>query len=220
MTAPVSVTTQKNTKTHGVLVVEDQDLIAQMFETLIDASDAFHLCGRVKNADLAPAYCLKGGVDLILMDVCTELGASGLEAAARIKQESPDVKIIIVTSMPEVSFIRRARQACAESFWYKEGARTSILEVMHRTMEGESIYPDRAPGMPFGDIRSDLLTEREHDVLREIVRGSTNTEIAERLCISPSTVKSYINEIMSKTGFRTRTALAVRARELGIVIAD
>ena len=68
MTAATKDTKKKTT---GVLVVEDQDLIAQMFETIIGASEGYHLCGRVKNADLAPAYCLKGGVDLILMDVCT-----------------------------------------------------------------------------------------------------------------------------------------------------
>ncbi|MBQ6734208.1 MAG: response regulator transcription factor [Lachnospiraceae bacterium] len=220
MDTAAGVKAQRNTKTKGVLVVEDQDLIAQMFETMIASSGAYHLCGRVRNADLAPVWCLKGGIDLILMDVYTELGASGLEAAAMIKEEFPRIKIIVVTSMPEVSFLRRAREAGVESFWYKEGARASILDVMNRTMAGESVYPDRTPRIRFGEIFSDDLTERELDVLREIVRGSTNAEIAESLCLSAATVKSYVNEIMSKTGFRTRTGLAVKARELGIVIAE
>lgn len=203
-----------------ILIVEDQDLIAQMFETMIGTNGEYHLAGRVKNADLAPVFCSKGGVDLVLMDVYTELGASGLDAAAVIKRDHPEIKIIIVTSMPEVSFQKRAREAGVESFWYKDGSELKLIDVIRHTLNGKSVYPLNTPRVKVGEVYSTDFTEKELSVLREIVRGSTNAEIAEVLCLSPATVKSYVNELMSKTGFRTRTALAVRARESGCVLAD
>lgn len=79
------------------------------------------------------------------MDVMTELGHSGLEAATEIKQVFSGIKIIIVTSMPEYSWLEQARKIGVESFWYKDGKKTAILDVMNRTMAGESIYPDTTP---------------------------------------------------------------------------
>lgn len=203
----------------SVLVVEDEDLNAQMFEAIIEASGRYRLSGKVKNALLAPVYCHRG-IDLVLMDVWTELGESGLEAAAVIKREFPHVKVIIVTSMPEVSYIARARESGVESFWYKNGSQEKLVDVMDRTMAGEQVYPDKAPVQQIGQIKSHDLTARELDVLREVVRGDTNQEIAERLFLSVETVKSHIKEMMSKTGFHTRTELAVRARESGIVVPE
>lgn len=211
---------RKKKPAYRVLIVEDQELIAQMFETMIETSGEYRLAGRVKNADLAPAFCEKGDVDLILMDVYTELGASGLEAAGIIKQAHPEIRIIIVTSMPEVSFIRRAREAGVESFWYKEGSDMRLGDVIRYTMDGKSVYPFHTPRVKIGEAYSNELTEGELKVLREVVRGSTNAEIADTLGLSPATVKSYVEEMMSKTGYRTRTALAVKARETGIVLAD
>ena len=208
-----------NDKT-GILIVEDEELIAQMFESIIETTDEFRLAGRVKNAELAPVFCSKGGVDLILMDVYTELGASGLDAAAAIKQSYPGIKIIIVTSMPEVSFQKRAREAGVESFWYKAGSDMKLIDVIRRTLAGDSLYPYNTPRVKLGNIYSNDLTEKELNVLREVVRGSTNAEIAETLCLSPTTVKSYVTDLLSKTGFHTRTALAVKARESGCVLAD
>ena len=87
-------------------------------------------------------------------------------------------------------------------------------------MAGESIYPDKTPDVKFGLIKSSDLTEKELVILRELTNGDTNAQIAEKLDISQYTVRDYIQIIMEKTGFRTRTELAVRARASGIVIAD
>lgn len=210
----------KKTKAVRVLLVEDQDITAKLFETFLNASGRYTVVGTLKNADIAPAFCAKGGVDLILMDVYTELGASGLEAAAAIKKEQPQIKIIIFTALPEVSYIGRAKEAGVESFWYKEAGEEAFLEVCDRTMQGESVYPDESPALQLGLISSRELTARELDIIREIARGSTNNEIAERLYLSANTVRDYVKNLMLKTGFHTRTQLAVRARETGLVIPE
>ena len=107
-----------------------------------------------------------------------------------------------------------------ESFWYKEPTAEALLKVMDRTMAGESIYPDSAPVTRLGAALSNDFTERELEVLRELVSGKTDAAIAETLCLSVTRVKQHIQRIREKTQFANRTELAVRARESGLVIGD
>ncbi len=205
---------------YKVMIVEDQTMPRQLFELRVQSSERFELAISIDNAAMADIYCHKYPVDLILMDVITRNGESGLDAAARIKHDFPDIKIVIVTSMPECSYIDRARAIGVESFWYKEEQRESLMEIMERTMNGESIYPDATPELRLGLASSYDFTERELEVLREMTGGDTNQEIAERLHMSVATVKTHILNMLNKTGFRNRTELAVRARESGLVILD
>ena len=101
---------------YNVMIVEDQAMPRQLFEAFISMSDNYRLVHSIKNADMADIYCERSGIDLILMDVCTELNSNGLDAAERIKQKYPHIKIIIVTSMPEVSYLERARKIGVDSF--------------------------------------------------------------------------------------------------------
>ena len=190
----------------------------ELFEIYINSSESFNHVLSVANASAALTVCRNRPVDLILMDVMTELGHSGLEAAEEIKRQFPDIKIIIVTSMPEYSWLERARKIGVDSFWYKDGQKDSILDIMERTMAGAHIYPDKTPLMRIGNTTNHDFTERELDVLKELVTGDTNAEIADRLCVSVATVKSHIQHMMEKTGFKTRTELVSEARGLGIVI--
>ena len=203
---------------YNVLIVEDQDMPRELFEIYINSSDKFNHLLSISNASAALAVCRNNQVDLILMDVLTELGHSGLDAAEEIKKEFPEIKIVIVTSMPEYSWLERARNIGVDSFWYKDGQKESILDVMERTMAGEKIYPDETPLIHIGNTTNHDFTERELEILKELTTGDTNTAIAERLHISLPTVKSHIQHLMEKTGFKTRTELVSEARSLGIVI--
>ena len=205
---------------YKVMIVEDQTMPRQLFELRIQSSELFETVLSINSAAMADVYCLKYPVDIILMDVITCGGESGLEAAARIKRAFPQIRIIIVTSMPECSYLERARAIGVESFWYKEDANTDLLDVMARTMRGESVYPNATPELRLGLASSYEFTARELEVLREMTGGDTNSEIAERLHMSVATVKSHILSMLGKTGFRNRTELAVRARESGLVILD
>ena len=145
-------------------------------------------------------------------------GSNGLEAAERIKKHRPDIKIIAVTSMPETSWMNRAREIGIESFWYKEASKETILEVMDRTMAGESVYPDSAPLVRLGLASSAEFTERELEVLRVMTTGVSNAAIAQKLGITENTVKNHIRHMMEKTGCKSRTELAIEARVSGIVV--
>ena len=206
--------------TYSVLIVEDQDIPRELFEIYINSSERFKHLLSISNASAALSVCRSNKIDLILMDVMTELEHSGLDAAETIKRQFPDIKIIIVTSMPEYSWLARAREIGVDSFWYKDGQKDSLLDVMERTMAGEHIYPDDTPLIRIGCATNHEFTERELDILKELTTGDTNAEIAERLYVSVATVKSPIQHLLDKTGFRTRTELASEARALGIVIRN
>ena len=196
---------------YDVLIVEDQEMPKQLFEIYIQGSDKYKIAGTLSNASLALEY-------LVLMDVCTALGSNGLDAAEEIKQEFPQIKVIIVTSMPEFSWIARAKEIGVDSFWYKDAQKDTILHVCDRTMEGEKVYPDETPCVVIGEITNHDFTERELEILRELITGDSNAEIGERLGVSAGTVKRHVENMLAKTGFHTRTELVAEAGRLGIVI--
>lgn len=201
-----------------VMIVDDQSISRQLFELYVKNSDSYELTFSIESAGVADVYLLRNHVDLILMDILMNDGSNGIEAAARIKKEYPEIKIIAVTSMPEQSFMEQARRAGIDSFWYKETEEQSIIEVMDRTMNGESVYPDNAPLIRLGNADSSELTDRELEVLRIITTGASNTAVAEELGISEHTVKTHVRSMLTKTGFANRTELAIKARALGVAI--
>lgn len=201
-----------------VMIVDDQSISRQLFEIYITSSDKYELVYSVETAAFADAFVLKKKIDLVLMDILMSDGSNGLEAAARIKKNRPEIKIIAVTSMPEASWIKKAKAIGIESFWYKETSKEGILDIMDKTMAGESIYPDSVPRVKLGLADSGEFTERELEVLRIMTTGISNAAIAEKLGITENTVKNHIRHMMEKTGFSSRTELAVEARVSGIVI--
>jgi len=193
----------------NVLLVEDSKIMKDMVESHIASSGDYRMVAALENAANAEIVCMKGKIDLVLMDVCTADDESGLIAAAKIKKHNPDIRIIIMTSMPEHSFIQKAKAAGCDSFWYKEYGETELLDVMDRTVAGESVYPDGTPVIPVGDIDSRELTERELDVLRQLTLGYKYEEIADNLIVSTNTVKFHIKNLLMKTGYRSTLQLVV-----------
>ena len=203
-----------------IMIVEDDPMASQLLEIYIKEHKEYELVCNIESASMAEVYCLSQNIDLILMDVCTAMNASGLDAAEKIKKNFPHIKIVIITSQPECSFIDRARQVGVDSFWYKSSKAEEIITVIEKTFIGENIYPDTTPTLVFGDALSVDLSDRELEVLRELVAGETDADIAEHLFMSVRTVKSHITNMKNKTGFKNRTELAVRARECGLIIND
>ncbi|MBP5178131.1 MAG: response regulator transcription factor [Lachnospiraceae bacterium] len=204
----------------NVLIVDDQNTSRHLIEMVVESSDRYSVLKAIPLAKMADIYALTLPVDLIIMDIVMAEGPSGLEAAEKIKKSKPQVKILLVTSMPEVSFMERAREIGVDSFWYKEIEEQPLLNVMDRTMAGEQVYPDSPPSVKLGLADSSEFTDRELEVLRILTTGCPDQEIAARLNISFSTVRTHINHMLDKTGFETRTELAIHARLSGIVIPD
>ncbi len=203
---------------YNVLIVDDQTISRQLFESFVASSDRYALAASVETAKYADAYCAGGKVDLVLMDVVMNDGSDGLDAAERIKAAYPSVKVIVVTSMPDSMFLKRARKIGVDSFWYKEAQSAPMLEIMDRTMAGEHIFPDSPPVTHFGLAESTELSERETEVLRLLAQGLTDREIGSKLFMSASTVRFHITNLLEKTGYASRTELAVNAVRSGIAL--
>ncbi len=206
--------------TYKIMIVDDQFVSRELFKLYIEQSPEYEVLYCIDTAMFADTYVLKAPLDLVIMDILMNDGSNGLDAAEKIKKLKPNLKIIAVTSMPEVSWMERARKIGIESFWYKDVSEKTLMEIVHRTLNGESIYPDRAPVVMLGMAKSSEFTPREIEVLRLLTTGAGNDEIADKLDISQNTVKTHIKHLLEKTGFETRTQLAIQSRVTGFVIED
>lgn len=202
-----------------VMLIERNPMVQKLMEIFLSSSSQCQLVHSLNSVAYAEQYCTNHPVDLILMDMAAIMEDDGLERVKGLKMRFPNVKIIMITDLPEYSYITCAKQIGAESFWYMEPVAESLFAIINKTMEGESIYPDSVPVSKLGCALSTDFTERELEVLREVVGGKTDAAIAEALTLSVSTVKFHIQKIREKTGFTTRTELAVRTRESGLVIS-
>lgn len=203
-----------------VLIVEDQRMPRESMEREIKENEEFSLVGSLSAAGFAIGVLKRERVDLILMDVCTNGDMDGIDAAAEIKRLYPETRIIIITSMMEVSYIERAKAADADSFWYKDESQESLMEVIRRTMAGESLYPERTPEVQIGLASSGELTPTEIKVLRLVCNGLEYDEMAEKLGCSRNTVKTHVSHLLQKTGYPNRIRLAIAVTNKKFIIPD
>ena len=205
-----------------VLIVEDQKMAQENMEAIIKASENYTLAGIIPNAADAELFCMRGGVDLILMDVCTLRDENGIDAAKIIKRKFSRIKVIIVTSMAEHTFIEKAKAVGVDSFWYKDASHGELINVMDQTMAGEHIFPDKTPEVKLGLTTSYELTHFELDVLRALMQSTSDEDAANLLSCSKANIRWHLSKILEKTGYRTRMELliAVASKNLIIVTPD
>ena len=204
----------------SVVVVDDQYVSRSFFEIQVQMSRSYELAASLSNAEQAISFCMEHPADLVIMDVMMKYGLDGLTCAKTIRRNNPEIRIILTTSTAEARWIDEAREAGIDSFWFKEYSDIPLTEVMDRTMAGERVFPDTPPNPEFGNAEKTDLTERELEVLRELTRNLTNEEIADKLNISPYTVKRHIENLLVKTGYKNRIDLAVNAKTLGLVVHE
>ena len=129
----------------NVMIVEDQKLVRSILESYIKKEEGYELLSSIPGADRAADICDACRIDLILMDVQTERRENGLAAVEKIKASHPEIKIVVVTSLVDCEVLRRAREAGADSLWYKDTDEELLMEAVRRTMAGEHIFPDAPP---------------------------------------------------------------------------
>ncbi len=203
-----------------VVIADDQYVARGFFEMYIKTAANYELATSLATAEQAVNFCRTNPVDLVILDVMMKRGLDGLTCGEAIKRNDPRVRVILATSTAESKWIEQARQAGIESFWFKEYDERSLLEVMDRTMQGESVYPGSRPNPEFGSTTKSELTERELEILRELTTNRSNEEIAEKFSISVFTVKRHIQNMLNKTGYTNRLELAVNAKALGLVVHE
>ena len=200
-----------------VMIVEDQIMIRSLLESYFRPEDGHRIVASIPGAKQAVEVCRGSAVDLILMDVQTERRENGLTAVREIKAICPKTKIIVVTSLIDGAVLKEAKAAGADSLWYKDSAKSRLMEVVRKTMEGEHIFPDAPPTVEIGRAKSTEFTKTEIKVLRYLLRGLSYTRIAAEMGVEMSTVKFHVANMLQKTGMENKLQLALAVSEAKMI---
>ena len=203
-----------------IIAVDDFRISREFLRLDVMSSSENEFVGAFSSADEAVAFCDANDVDIVIMDIMMRVGTDGLTAAGQIKKKHPKIKIILVTSAAESDWERKAREIGVEGFWYKEYSPEPLEQLIRSVANGGICYPEVKLNLTFGQTAKVELTDRERDILRELICGYTNDEIAKNLGITVNTVKYHVKNLLSKTGYENRLSLAVNAKTLGIVVSD
>lgn len=201
-----------------VLIVEDQALARSYLISCVEKCADCEVACALTCAETAPQKCDESDIALVLMDICTERDSDGLAAAEKIKKRHPSIKVVMVTSMLEGRFLDRAKQIGADSFWYKDAPSEDLVSVIEGTLAGKAYWPDSTPHVQLGRALSCDLSDQELETLRLLCEGNSNAEIAEKLNIAESSVRTYINRMLTKTGYESRNRLVIAAVSKRLIV--
>ena len=199
-----------------VMVIDDQAVVRQGFVSLINTVADMEVIAQGVNGQQAIEQYRQHQPDITLMDLRMPV-MSGVDAIARIRQEFPGARIIVLTTYDGDEDIFRALQAGAQGYLLKDMFFEELEDAIRKVHAGARRLPPVVAERLAERMGVSELTVRELEVLQEIVKGKTNKEIASALRISEATVKSHINNILGKLGVTDRTQAATRALQRGIV---
>ena len=189
-----------------VLIIDDHESMSDSLSHALTSTNDFTVIGSLKSALHAELYCMKLKPDLVLMDVCTEGGASGLDATKIIREKYPNIKVIVMSGFNEITYAPRAKEVGAHAFVFKSRSLDYFVQVAKGVMGGGGFFPE--PKIILTSMGEAPLTEREMEVLRLLCKHMTNKEIGEELFISEHTVKYHKSNMLAKTGFKKAVDLA------------
>jgi DNA-binding NarL/FixJ family response regulator len=202
-----------------ILVVDDHLVVRMGLRSMIDAQSDLTVVAEAANGKEAVEQFRKHHPDIVLMDLrMQEMG--GVEATSAIRADFPDARIIVLTTYDGDENIYRALQAGARAYLLKDIPGAQFTESVRAVHNGQyCISPAVAARLAQRLPQSELST-RELEVLRLIVEGMSNKEIASNLSITESTVKNHINSILAKLKVKDRTQAATSALRRGILTLD
>jgi two-component system, NarL family, response regulator LiaR len=192
-----------------VMLVDDHTMVRRGLATFLKVFDDLQLVGEAESGEAGIQLCAQVLPDVILMDlVMPEM--DGVATTRIIRQKFPQVQVIALTSFKDGKLIKSALEAGAISYLLKDISADELYRAIQAAHSGRStISPDAAQSLvqtahqlPAPGLN---LTERERDVLGLMIEGLNNTQIAGRLTVSPSTIKSHVSNILSKLGVASRT---------------
>ncbi|AZM61414.1 MULTISPECIES: response regulator [unclassified Streptomyces] len=218
-----------------VLIADDQPLQRFGFRMLLESQDDMTVVGEASNGSEAIRMTAELHPDVVLMDIRMP-GLDGIEATRRIVAAGDRTRVLILTTFDLDEYAHAGLRAGASGFLIKDAQPEELLSGVRSVASGDAVvapsltrrlldaYAHRlpAPGgdtgdMPPADARLSALTEREREILTVIGKGWTNTEIAARLHLAESTVKTHVGRILAKTGSRDRIQAVILAYDTKLV---
>ena len=196
-----------------VLIVDDHESMRDLLANEFCPENGFETVGSFGNAADAEVFCSIKQPNVAILDVCTEGGSSGLDAAAKILEKYPGIKVVITTGFSEVTYASRAREIGAHAFVYKVKGAAYYTEVVRRILNDETVFPEpRSIPLPQGEAP---FTEREMEVLRFMCKYMNYKTAADELFISEKTVRRHMENMRLKAGFATTMELVVHVLSNG-----
>lgn len=198
------------------MVIDDQAIVRQGFVSLINTVADMEVIAEGVDGKQAIDLYRQHQPDVTLMDLRMPV-LGGVDAIVKIRQEFPSARIIVLTTYDGDEDIYRSLQAGAQGYLLKDMFFEELEDAIRKVNAGSRRLPPVVAERLAERMTGSELTDRELEVLQEIVKGRTNKEIGSVLNISEATVKSHINNILSKLGVADRTQAATRALQRGIV---
>lgn len=210
-----------------VLICDDQWIVCEGLEAILDADPEINVVGIAQNGAEAVEKVAAAPPDVVLMDLKMPV-MNGVQATRKITEQFPGVRVIVLTTYDSDEWVFDAIRSGAVGYLLKGTPRTDLVAAVKGTAAGEShVDPHVAGkllshvaqrGAPAADTRlREQLSDRELEVLRLVARGLSNAEIANRLYLSPGTVRNYVSAILGKLDVADRTQAAVLALRHGLV---
>ena len=204
---------------YNIIVIDDHKMLRDMISETLNTR-GFNVVASSGNAKDSVSLCKKFKPDLILMDICTENNSSGLAYSKIIKDNFPSVKIILMTGVPDLTFIDKAKANNVDSFIYKNISSDSLITTIQNTIDGYSLYPSsNSPKSNIPDVLKNL-TDTELGVLTEYCKTLDRNEVVKKLGISVRTLKSHISSIYEKTGYNNLAKLAIYCVSNGLIVPN
>jgi two-component system NarL family response regulator len=202
-----------------LMLVDDHKIVRQGFAALLGTLPDMQVVAEAESGEQAVALYRQHHPDITLMDLRMAHG-NGVEAIQTIRSADPQARIIVLTTFDGDEDIFRALQAGARGYLLKGSDIDELVSAIHAVHSGKSRIPAPVAERLAERMSNPALTERETDVLKLIVGGNSNKEIASALFISEATVKTHINNLLGKLGVTDRTQAATTALQRGIVHLD
>jgi two-component system, NarL family, response regulator LiaR len=203
-----------------VMIVDDHAVVRSGLGAFLAAAQNLDLVGEAENGEQAVVRAKALKPDVILMDLMMP-GMDGVTATRLIKAQDPSVQVIALTSFQEDEMVQNAMKAGAIGYLMKNVSTHELAAAIQAAREGKmTLSPEAAQAL----VRSmqhatetELLTEREKEILKLMIEGLNNSEIAERVVVSLSTVKYHVSNILSKLGVDNRVAAITQAIQKKLV---
>jgi len=212
-----------NEEVISVLIVDDHTVVRDGLQALISAEPNMHVVAAVGDGIEAVEFVKKLKPDVILMDLVMP-NMDGIQATIKIKKDSPDARILILTSFAEDHQVFAAIKSGATGYLMKDSSSEELIQAIRDIYKNKPVLQPEVAKRLMLDIRSqddqtsqdNALTIREIEILEQVALGKTNQEIADVLFVSERTVRTHITNILAKLGLSNRTQAALYALREGI----
>ena len=204
-----------------VLVADDHQVVRAGIVALLEQQEGFQVVGEAGTGDEAVEKALAKRPDVVLMDLQMP-GTDGVQAARSLREQAPEVAVLVLTTFDDDELIWGAIQAGAKGYLLKDTPPAGLFSAVRDVAAGKTLIAPEVLARLTQVIQQggpgpqeEPLTEREHEILQLIAKGYSNKEIAAALFISDNTVKTHISNLFDKLGVRDRTEAVTKALRLG-----